>query len=316
MTRRPPRPEPQTAGAVLMVRPTAFGPNAETEASNAFQTRDAALDGIAERALTEFDSAVAALSDAGIDVHVAPGRAEGDCPDEIFPNNWVSFHADGSVVLYPMLAVNRRRERRAEIVASLARSANFQVTRTIDLSGYERDGRFLEGTGSLVLDRTARTAYAGISPRTDPGVLAAFAAQLGYETHLFATRDHDGQPVYHTNVVMSLGTRFAVVCLDALVDTGARRTLRERLTQSDRDVIEIDLDQMHGFAANILELDGRDGPVIALSTTAYQGLARAQRDALSRHGRLVTAAIPTIETVGGGGLRCMLAEIHRPPATI
>jgi len=314
--RRPPRPEPQTAGAVLMVRPTAFGPNAETQTSNAFQSRGPAVDGIAERALTEFDSTVTTLSDAGIDVHVVPGRAEGDCPDEVFPNNWISFHADGSVVLYPMLAISRRRERRADIVASLARSANFEVMRTIDLSGYERDGRFLEGTGSLVLDRAGRVAYAGLSPRTDPGVVATFAEQLGYDTHTFATRDRDDQPVYHTNVLMSLGARFAVVCMDAIVDAGARRMLRERLMRSGRDVIDIDRDQMHGFAANILELDGRDGPVIALSTAAHEALAPPQRDALSRHGRLVTAAIPTIETFGGGSLRCMLAEIHRPRTAI
>jgi hypothetical protein len=295
-----------------MIRPTAFASNPETLASNAFQARAASSGDVAQRALAEFDAASAALAYAGIRVHVFAGRAESDCPDEIFPNNWVSFHADGTAVLYPLLAGNRRRERRTDVFDALSRIHGYAIDRTIDLTAYERQERYLEGTGSLVLDRINRVAYACRSPRTDSDVLAEFATQLGYDAILFDALDANGQPVYHTNVVMSVGTDFAAICLRALPDAGVRERVLGRLEASGRTVIEITLEQMHGFAANILELSGNDGRVIALSAHAHGVLGEAQVLELERHGKLVIAAIPTIETHGGGSLRCMLAEVHLP----
>jgi len=307
-----PESEPQAASAVFMVRPTAFASNPETRASNAFQRGVAAAIDLNARAQAEFGAVVAALRAAGVRVHVFDGRLERDCPDEIFPNNWVSFHTDGTVVLYPMLAPNRRRERRPELLDALVSEHGCRISRTLDLTTLEARGRFLEGTGSLVLDRIAHVAYVCRSPRSDQNALANFGAALGYETVVFDALDADGQPVYHTNVVMAVGTRFAVVCFDAMPNAADRSRVATRLAQSGRTVITIDLDQLSNFAANLLELSGRDGPVIALSARALASLSAEQRRALESFGALVAVAIPTIETVGGGSVRCMLAEIFLP----
>jgi len=302
--------ESQAASAVFMVRPTAFASNPETRASNAFQGDPAADPTLAARAQTEFDAVVAALRAAGVRVHVFDGRSEGDCPDEIFPNNWVSLHADGTAVLYPMLAPSRRRERRPELLNALVSEHGYRVSRILDLTAHEAHGRFLEGTGSLVLDRIAHVAYVCRSSRSDADALAEFAAALGYETVVFDAIDGSGVPIYHTNVVMAVGTAFAVVCYDTIPDAEDRRRVATRLEQSGRSVIAIDLDQLGNFAANLLELASPDGPVIALSARALMSLRADQRRSLESFGTLVPVAIPTIETVGGGSVRCMLAEIH------
>jgi len=304
--------EPQAAKAVLMVRPAAFASNPETLASNAFQTEAVASEAIASHAQTEFDAVAETLMAAGVRVHVFDGQTPRACPDEIFPNNWISSHADGAVVLYPMLSPSRRRERRLEFVEALAREPGYEVTRTIDLTAHETHSRFLEGTGSLVLDRLERIAYACRSPRTHEQVIAEFTEQLGYTPVLFDALDRRGEPIYHTNVMLSVGTRFAVVCAAAIDDITAREAIVKQIEGSGRSVIEITLDQMHAFAANVLELDGRDGTIIALSEQALAALGDSQIGQLASYGELVTAAIPTIETYGGGGLRCMLTEIHLP----
>ena len=300
----------QSANAVLMVRPAAFASNPEPLASNAFQCAAAATEEIAARARVEFDTAADALKAAGVHVYVFEGRAEGDCPDEVFPNNWVSFHEDGTVVLYPMLAANRRRERRAGIIASLEREHGYTVARTIDLTAHEAHERFLEGTGSLVLDRIGHVAYACRSPRTHERVLSEFAERLGYTPVTFSALDHTGKPVYHTNVVMTVGTSFAVVCLAAIAEPAGREAVTQWLEDSGRDIVEIEIEQMQDFAANLIELKGRAGHVIALSACALSCLDDAQIRRLERYGALVSVPIPTIETFGGGSLRCMLAEIH------
>ncbi len=304
--------ESQSANAVLMVRPTAFSSNPETLASNTFQSAAAATEEMAARAQVEFDTVAEALTGAGVHVHTFDGRAERDCPDEIFPNNWVSFHADGTVVLYPMLAPSRRCERRVAIIDSLNRDHGYALTRTVDLTSHEAHERFLEGTGSLVLDRISRVAYACRSPRTHEQVLDDFAEQLGYSPVAFDALDDNGKQVYHTNVVMALGTRFAVVCLEAIVDPTDRDAISQRLEDSGREIVEIELEQMQEFAANLLELEGPDGHVIALSACALAALDDAQIRQLERHGKLLSVAIPTIETFGGGSLRCMLAEVFLP----
>ena len=311
--------ESQTASAVLMVRPAGFRANPETAGSNAFQelpgedTERSAreIQALAER---EFDGLAAALEGAGVRVVRLAARGDGTTPDALFPNNWVSFHADGTVVLYPMMAPSRRRERREELLAELVTGAGFQVRRIIDLSAHERDGRFLEGTGSLVLDRVHRIAYACLSPRTDLEALADFGRRLDYETVAFNASDQGGIPVYHTNVMMSVGRDFAVVCEEAIGAAGQRDAVRRKLEETGHEVIPITLQQAAAFAGNLLELSSATGErIIALSTSAEACLEAGQRDLLAGRARFATAAIPTIEAKGGGSARCMLAELHLPP---
>jgi hypothetical protein len=234
-------------------------------------------------------------------------------PDEVFPNNWVSFHEDGTAVLYPLLAPNRRRERRQDLIHALRDEHGYRIARVVDLTSLECRGQYLEGTGSVVLDRVNRIAYACRSPRTHDSALTELGRALGYETHAFAATDRDGHSIYHTNVLLSIGTRFAVLCASALRDEAGRRQLVERLAEH-REVIELSFEQLHAFAGNLLELRAPDAPVIALSETALGSLRGPQRKVLEAHGELVVADVGTIETHGGGSVRCMLAEIALPRA--
>jgi hypothetical protein len=294
-----------------LVRPASFGFNPQTAASNAFQR--AAAPGEAETlVLSEFDALATALQRAGVEVLIAADTPQPPKPDAIFPNNWVSFHGDGTVTLYPMLAPNRRTERREDILEQVVREGQFRVTRTVDLTHREAQGKFLEGTGSLVLDRAHRAAYASLSPRTDLDVLGEFAQLLDYELVTFETQGAAAQPVYHTNVVLAIGSGFAVICGAAIAQPLHREAVFSRLRTTDHDIIDITLQQMFEFAANLLELAPAGGRVIALSTTAWRSLAAAQRRVLEAHAQVVPAAIPTIERIGGGGVRCMLAELHLP----
>ena len=303
--------EAQCADAVLMVRPARFGWNPETAESNRFQ-RAGTETGEAVTAAREFDALAARLAGAGVKVIVADDSPEPAKPDACFPNNWVSFHADGTVVLYPMLAPSRRAERRPEVIDQVKR-AGFHVSRIIDLSLLERRGEFLEGTGSLVLDRPSRTAYACGSPRTTPAALAEFAARLGYRVVAFDALGPDRRPAYHTNVLMAVGEGVAVLCAEAIPDAARRAAVLAALAESGHELIEIDAAEMGCFAGNLLMLRARDGGArIALSEAAWQALAPDKRRRLERHGGIVAASIPTIERLGGGSVRCMLAEIFLP----
>src|SRR5882757_6597374 len=306
--------EPQSAGAVLMVRPARFGCDPQTAPSNAFQADPAGdPENDAQRdALQEFHSLANALEQAGVEVLIAPDSAVPPKPDAIFPNNWVSFHYDGTVALYPMLAPNRRSERREDVLAQVVREGRFHVSRTVDLTHREAEGKFLEGTGSLVLDRAHRVAYASLSPRTDLDVLGEFAQLLDYELVTFEAWDAAEQPVYHTNVVMAIGTRFAMVCGEAIAQPPHRDAVFNKLRATGHDIVDITQRQMQEFAANLLELAPAGGHIVALSTTALRSLGSAQRRILEAHAAVVPAAIPTIERIGGGGVRCMLAELHLP----
>jgi hypothetical protein len=321
---KPPRAEAQSASAVLMIRPANFGFNPQTAASNAFQHRppsvpasvrpalSAGASDIQAAALREFDRLADRLERTGVTVVIARDTAEPVKPDAIFPNNWVSFHADGTVVLYPMLAPNRRAERREEVIVEVAARAGFRTARTVDLSHRETRGQYLEGTGSLVLDRVRHVAYANLSPRTDLDALGDFGLELDYELVTFESADAAGHPVYHTNVMMAIGSAFAVVCGESIGDPDRRTAVYAALESGGREIIEITFAQMQAFAGNLLELAPPGGTAIALSTTAWASLDPAQRRALERHGRIVAAEIPVIERHGGGGVRCMLAEIHLP----
>lgn len=307
------RQEAQAAGCVLMVRPALFGFNPQTAASNAFQ-RDPVASPADTRAaaLAEFDAVAGALAEVGIEVIVAADTVAPVKPDAVFPNNWVSFHADGSVVLYPMLAANRRFERREEIIRQVIRDGDFHVARTIDLSYREAEEKYLEGTGSVVLDRRAHIAYACLSARTDLDVLGEFAQRLDYEAVAFDASDGSGLPIYHTNVLMGIGTRFAVVCGAAIADPRHRAAVFGMLTSSGHEIIDISRRQMHAFAGNCLELASPRGQLIILSTTAWDALEEAQRRTLAACGEVLRVEIPTIERFGGGGVRCMLADVHLP----
>jgi hypothetical protein len=295
-----------------MVRPRAFGFNAETAASNRFQhpgTGD-----VSAQARAEFDAFAGALVSEGVRVCVVEDTAEPRKPDALFPNNWVSFHADGTVVLYPMQAENRRVERRADIVDAVAKETGFAVARTIDLTHHEKAGRFLEGTGSLVLDHRARVAYACRSPRTDEGVAREWARHMGYELELFGAADAAGAPIYHTNVVMSVGTRFAVAALGN-IDAADRARVAARLRAGGLDLVEIDDAEMRGFAGNVLEVGSWDEHlgdfrVLVMSRTTRRALHPDKFARLSAAVDSVLAVpIDVIERHGGGGVRCMLAEV-------
>jgi hypothetical protein len=309
-----PAAEPQTAGAVLMIRPERFGSNAETAGSNFFQREAPELRDANLRAQLELDGLALVLAGAGVRVHQFAGQRGAALPDEVFPNNWLSLHADGTAVLYPMLAPNRRRERRRDLLAALVDSCGYRIERVVDLTGLETRGEYLEGTGSVVLDRTRRIAYACLSPRTTRGALAEFARAMRYEVVAFNAVDAAGRPIYHTNVLLSIGTRFAALCTAAIADPAERRSVVTRLTDSGREVIDLTHEQLERFAGNVLELNGAHGAVIAASAAAVGSLAEPKRRALEQHGRLVSADIATIEHIGGGSVRCMLAEVPLPRA--
>jgi hypothetical protein len=303
----------QVSGAILMVRPKHFGFNAETAATNRFQQAGAAAD-VGLLARREFDAFAAALAAEGVRMCIAEDSEEPRKPDAIFPNNWVSFHADGTVVLYPMQATSRRVERRTAILEQVERDTGFRVRRTLDLTHHEKEGRFLEGTGSLVLDHVARVAYACRSPRTDETVAREWAAELGYSLELFDARDAAGASIYHTNVVMSVGSRVAVIALDN-VAAADRARVAERLGASGRDVVYISDAEMAAFAGNVLEVGSWDEHlgdfrILVMSRTARRALAPDKLARLSAGADAVLAVpVDVIERHGGGSVRCMLAEV-------
>lgn len=305
--------EKQLASTVLMVRPAAFFANPETARSNRFQHgSDLPEHELQRLALGEFDLLADALSAGGVRVVVEDDTPQPLTPDAIFPNNWISTHADGTVVLYPMEAVSRRAERRADIVEALGSRHRFQVSEVIDLSGHESKGRFLEGTGSLVLDRVNHIAYACRSSRTNERVLREWAERLQYETVVFDAVDRHGVPIYHTNVMMSIGENLAMVCLEAIAEAGHKRQVVQSLEAAGRDLLVLNFGQMEQFAGNLLQLEGPSSAVTVLSETAAGSLEPGQRRQLEAGSTIVSAPIRTIERCSGGSVRCMLAEIHLP----
>ena len=306
--------EAQLASAVLMIRPVGFHDNPLTAASNKFQGKtDASPEEQQRLAAGEFDGLVSALRAAGVRVVVVEDTAEPPTPDAIFPNNWISTHADGTVVLYPMEAENRRTERRADIVEAFAAAQGFKVGDVIDLSPHEDRGHYLEGTGSLVLDRVNRIAYACLSSRTHLDALGDFAQRLDYEVVAFDAVDRDGAPVYHTNVLMNVGETLAVICAESIPRDDQRNAVIESLKSTGHEVVSLSFDQMDAFAGNMLELRNDDGDrVLAMSEQAKNALSEEQTKVIERHATIVSAPIDNIESSAGGSVRCMLAEIHLP----
>lgn len=311
-TQTAPRTIEQSATAVLMIRPYRFYPNPETAADNAFQRLVAAgdLPEISAAARREFDAAVETLREAGVTVHVVDDTATPEKPDAVFPNNWLSTHHDGRVVLYPMYSAARRRERRQDVIDELRR--HYRVTGVVDYSAGEEEGRCLEGTGSLVLDHVHKLAYVSLSQRTHPEVLDRFCTDFGYEAVTFRSVGEDGRPVYHTNVIMCVGSEFALVSLEMIPDEAERRAVQARLKSTGKEVIELSETQISEFAGNALELRNEREKLLVLSERAAAALTAAQHKTIEKYARLVPLALPTIE-LAGGSARCMIATIHLPP---
>ena len=295
-----------------MIRPAAFQYNPQTADSNRMQ-QGGAGDEAGGAAVAEFDHCAAALRGAGVRVAVVQDDPEPPKPDAVFPNNWISWHADGTVVLYPMQAQNRRRERRREILEPVADALGYRIRRVVDLTRHEQQGRYLEGTGSLVLDHVGRRAFACCSPRTDAGLVVEWAREFDYTPVLFNAADANGVPWYHTNVMLSIGARAALVATDSIAPADRGRVL-EQLAATPREIISLDSAAVSAFAGNALELRapgaGPDATVYALSATAYAALPRESQQRLrAATGSLLPLPVPTIERLGGGSVRCMLAEV-------
>ena len=304
----------QATSHILMIRPVRFGFNEQTASSNAFQDAsfgEAHQADSQQIALAEFDEMVHQLRQAGVDVTTIDDTPEPHTPDSIFPNNWISFHHTGTIVLYPMQAENRRLERRNEIIEQI--SKHFFVEKVIDLSYFEGENKFLEGTGSMVLDRQYDTAYACLSPRTDEDALAQFGKELEYTIVKFTAVDGAGKQIYHTNVLMCVGELFAVICLEAIPDLDERLMVRQSLEKSGKRVIEITLEQMNHFAGNMLQVKNEKGQsLLVMSSSAYKSLSDKQVRQLEDYATLKHFDLSMIEGNGGGSARCMMAEVHLP----
>jgi hypothetical protein len=291
-----------------MIRPVGFSFNAQTAVNNAFQINNN-LEDAQQKALDEFDQFVNLLRTNGVDVIVVDDTLEPHTPDSIFPNNWVSFHNDGTILLYPMYAENRRAERKPHVLEKI--SARFQIERKIDLSNYEKDGLFLEGTGSMVLDRDNRIVYACLSPRTNEKVLNDFCAQMNYTPVLFNSVDEKGKPIYHTNVMMCVADQYVVICLDSIRNMEQRAATQKAIKESGKQLIPISYAQMNHFAGNMLQVENKDGEkILIMSSQAFQSLTREQIQLLTGYNRIIHSPLTTIEANGGGSARCMMAEVH------
>ena len=322
----------QTTDKVLMIRPVRFSYNSQTAVNNAFQESGIPEELSQRQALKEFDAYVEMLRNEGIEVMVVEDTATPHTPDSIFPNNWLSLHsadelADGAsrvAVLYPMFAENRRAERRQDIIEALtgavapsctgaADAPSCASAALLDLTSYEKRNLFLEGTGSLILDRNEHLAYACQSPRTCEEVLEEWSSKMGYDYFLFHAEDMNGNPIYHTNVMMSVGEQLAVVCLDAITDIEERMSLIELLEESDKEIVEISLEQMNEFAGNMLQLhtvkEGELKYIMVMSARAKDSLDQDQIEAIEKYCKIVAPDLEFIERNGGGSARCMLAEI-------
>jgi hypothetical protein len=292
-----------------MIRPINFSFNTETAVNNAFQ---AAKDLDAqERALEEFDTFISILRSNGVDVTVINDTPTPYTPDSIFPNNWISFHDDGTTILYPMFALNRRQERKPHIIERL--KEKFVISSIKDLSHLERENEFLEGTGSMVLDRANKIAYACLSPRTTKTALQKFSEASGYSVEAFTSVDTNGKEVYHTNVMMCVADKFVVICLDSITNLTERQTVVDSIKRTSKEIIEISFDQMNHFAGNMLQVSNKSGNTfLVMSSQAFKSLTTEQIKAIEKYNSIIHSSLDTIERNGGGSARCMMAEVFLP----
>ena len=301
----------QSANAVVMIRPFRFYPNPETASDNVFQREVAATaaDTISKAAQEEFDQAVELLRGAGVTVHVFDDTASPEKPDAVFPNNWFSTHHDGRVALYPMYSASRRTERRSDVIDDLRK--HYRVIEVVDYSAFEQQEKYLEGTGSLVLDHVNKIAYASLSQRTHSEVLEQFCHDFGYEAVTFRSESEGGQPVYHTNVMMCVGSEFALVGLETIADDAERTVVQNLLEATGKEVIDLTSGQIANFAGNAIELHNEKRKLLVLSARAVSALSDKQSAMIQRYAQLVQLSLPTIE-LAGGSARCMIATIHLP----
>lgn len=306
----------QITDTILMVRPVAFRMNEETAVNNYFQSKLEGKD-INAKAAREFDDFVGKLRSVGVNVIVVDDILGDNTPDSIFPNNWVSFHENGKLALYPMFAENRRKERRLEYFARLE-EAGFKINEIVDYTAAEEDDIFLEGTGSLILDRVNEKAYCAISPRADEDLLIEFCEDFEYTPVIFNAYQSVGEkrlPIYHTNVMMCLGEEFTVICLDTIDDKKELKNVIKHLKQDGKEIISISEEQMHEFAGNMLEVQGAEGKkYLVMSARAHRSLSEDQISRIEKYCEILSSEIQTIETCGGGSARCMMAEVFLPKA--
>lgn len=302
----------QNTDTVLMIEPVAFGFNEQTAVNNYFQVQQEG--NVQDKALKEFNAFVEKLRAKDINVITIKDTLEPKTPDSIFPNNWVSFHADGKVVLYPMFAENRRLERRDDIINQI--KERFNITEIVDYSETEKDNLFLEGTGSMIFDHDNKLAYGSVSLRLDEGLFRKFCSDFGFQPvvfHSYQTAGEERLPIYHTNVMMCVADKFVVICLDCIDDESERNNVIETIKNSGKELIEISEDQMQNFAGNMLQVHNKSGEkFLVMSQSAYKSLNRDQVSAIEKYCEIIYSDLEVIETNGGGSARCMLAEVFLP----
>ena len=297
---------------ILMVRPYQFYFNQQTAANNFFQS-NINIENANELAIAEFDAMVEKLRAHQIKVNVVQDTKDPSTPDSIFPNNWVSTHTNGTLCLYPMYAENRRAERKSSVIEFL--QSNYKIENTLDLTDLEKEGIFLEGTGSMVLDHQNKIAYGCLSERLDKEAFISWCDKMQFKPITFKAVDDKAQPIYHTNVLMCMGNQFVVICLDSIPNEQERQMLLDSFAQTNKEVIEISQDQLNHFAGNMLQVfDITEKPHLIMSEQAYKSLHTAQLKSLEKYNPLLPISIPTIEALGGGSTRCMMAEIYLSPA--
>ena len=298
-----------------MIRPVDFNFNHQTAINNHYQKTEDGLDAVNEKAQEEFDLLVEKLQSNGINVLVFDDDLSHDTPDSIFPNNWITFHSNGDIALYPMFAINRRLERREDVL-SFVEEKGFSINNIVDYTSAENEDLFLEGTGSMILDRTNKKAYCSLSQRSSEEILIEFCEDFQYTPVVFNSFQNVNDqrlPIYHTNVMMCIAETFAVVCLESIDDESQQKNVVNHLSESGKEIIEISEDQVEKFSGNMLQLKDANGDsILVMSDSAHKALTKHQVDKIQKHCKILSSPIPTIETCGGGSVRCMIAEVFLP----
>ena len=305
----------QTTNNILMIRPVDFNFNHQTAINNHYQKTEDGLDAVNEKAQKEFDLLVEKLQSNGINVLVFDDDLSHDTPDSIFPNNWITFHSNGDIALYPMFAINRRLERREDVL-SFVEEKGFSINNIVDYTSAENEDLFLEGTGSMILDRANKKAYCSLSQRSSEEILIEFCEDFQYTPVVFNSFQNANDqrlPIYHTNVMMCIAETFAVVCLESIDDESQQKNVVNHLSESGKEIIEISEDQVEKFSGNMLQLkDAHGDSILVMSDSAHKALTKQQVDKIQKHCKILSSPIPTIETCGGGSVRCMIAEVFLP----
>ena len=293
---------------ILMISPDKFRNNELTISDNSFQSRGLENISISDNAISEFERLKESISKRGVDVHAISDDSEFDTPDAVFPNNWISFHQTNRAVLYPMSALNRRFERKSSVLKKLS-DQGIKINIIKDYSHFEKDDKYLEGTGSIVLDRQNKFAYCSLSKRSDHDLLKIFCSEMNYKPVVFNSL-YQSKPIYHTNVMMSICNNFSIICLDSIEDENQKKDVITNLKNSNLEIIDIEIDQMCSFLGNCIQLiNSKSNPLLVMSSRAYSSIKNSQLKIIEKHTDIIHSDIKTIEDNGGGSARCMIAEI-------